>query len=191
VVGAGRIAARKVAGLLDAGAEVVVVAPEAGERVQEWATEGRITLVSREFETRDVDGSWLVLTATGDPAADRRVAAAADAARVFCGTADDPALASLHGTSVLRRGDLVVAVGTGGRSPAAAAWLRRRLETELGPEYATLVELLAAARVRLQEEGRATEGADWQMALDSGMLELIHAGRVDEAEELLRACLWS
>jgi precorrin-2 dehydrogenase/sirohydrochlorin ferrochelatase len=98
---------------------------------------------------------------------------------------------SLTAVSALRRGDLVVTVGTGGRSPALAAWLRRRLADELGPEYATLVDIMSEARERLRSEGRPTEDADWQSALNSGMLDLIRAGRVDEAEELLRACLWS
>jgi siroheme synthase (precorrin-2 oxidase/ferrochelatase) len=93
--------------------------------------------------------------------------------------------------SVLRRGDLVVTVGTGGRSPALAAWLRERLTQELGPEYETLLELLAEAREGFRADGRSSEDADWRRALDSGMLELIRAGRVPEAKELLRTCLSS
>ena len=191
VVGAGRIAARKVATLLEADAEVVVVAPAAVDQVREWAAAGRVVLIDRAFEPADLEGAWLVVTATGDHEVDRGVAEAAEAARVWCNAADDPELCSFTAVSALRRGDLVVTVGTAGRSPALAAWLRRRLEREIGPEYATLVDLLGAARTRLREEGRATEDADWQSALDSGMLDLIRAGRVDEAEELLRACLWS
>jgi siroheme synthase-like protein len=191
VVGGGRIAARKVAGLLDAGATVDVVAPAPGERVRAWAADGAVTLHERPFAPADLDGAWLAFTATGDPAVDRSVAAAADAARVWLGSADDPTVGSLTGVSALRRGDLLVAVGTGGRSPALAAWLRRRLGEEIGPEYARLVDIMSEARERLRAEGRPTEDADWQTALDSGMLDLIRAGRVDEAEELLRACLWS
>jgi siroheme synthase (precorrin-2 oxidase/ferrochelatase) len=93
--------------------------------------------------------------------------------------------------SVLRRGDLVVTVGTGGRSPALAAWLRERLTQELGPEYETLLELLAEAREGFRAEGRSSEDADWRRALDSGMLDLIRAGRLPEAKELLRTCLSS
>jgi len=191
VVGAGRIAARKVAGLLEAGADVVVVAPVAGDRVREWAADGAVTLQERAFAPSDLDDAWLAFSATGNPGVDRAVAEAAEAARVWLGTADDAGLGSLTAVSALRRGDLVVTVGTGGRSPALAAWLRRRLAEELGPEYATLVDIMSGARERLRSEGRPSEDADWQSALDSGMLDLIRAGRVDEAEELLRACLWS
>lgn len=191
VVGAGRIAARKVAGLVEAGAEVVVVAPTVGERVRDWAAAGAITLHERAFRPADLEGAWLAFSATGDPAVDRTVAEAAEAGRVWLGTADEPSVGSLTAVSALRRGDLVVTVGTGGRSPALAKWLRRRLADELGPEYATLVDIMSEARERLRSEGRPTEDADWQSALDSGMLDLIRAGRADEAEELLRACLWS
>ena len=93
--------------------------------------------------------------------------------------------------SVVRRGDLVVTIGTGGRSPALATWLRRRLDDELGPEYETLLDLLAEAREEVRASGRSSEEPDWQQALDSGMLDLIRAGRTDEAKELLRACLSS
>ena len=72
-----------------------------------------------------------------------------------------------------------------------ATWLRRRFTEELGPEYATLLDVLSEAREELRATGRSSEDPDWQSALDSGMLELIRAGRVDEAKEILRACLWS
>jgi siroheme synthase (precorrin-2 oxidase/ferrochelatase) len=85
----------------------------------------------------------------------------------------------------------VVTIGTGGRSPALAAWLRRRLTEELGPEYATLLDVLSEAREELRAAGRSSEDPDWQSAIDSGMLDAIRAGRVNEAKEILRACLWS
>jgi siroheme synthase (precorrin-2 oxidase/ferrochelatase) len=85
----------------------------------------------------------------------------------------------------------VVTVGTGGRSPALAAWMKERFTAELGPEYETLLELLSEAREAMRADGRSTEDADWKRALDSGMLELVRAGRVTEAKELLRSCLSS
>jgi siroheme synthase-like protein len=191
VVGAGRIAARKIDALLAAGGDVHVVAPEVGAEVRAWADEGRLTLAEREFEPSDLDAAWLSTTATGVPAVDHAVFEAGEARRVWVNSADDPDNCSFTLTSVLRRGDLVVTVGTGGRSPALAAWLRRRLAEELGPEYATLLDVLSEAREALRAEGRSSEEPDWQSALDSGMLDLIRAGHVEEAKEILRACLWS
>jgi siroheme synthase-like protein len=191
VVGAGRIAARKIDALLAAGADVHVVAIDVGAEVREWADEGRLALSQRPFEPRDLDDAWLATTATGIPDVDHAVFEAGKARRVWVNSADDPANCSFTLTSVVRRGDLVVTVGTGGRSPALAAWLRRRLGEELGPEYATLLDVLSEAREELRAAGRSSEDADWQSALDSGMLELIRAGNVEEAKEILRACLWS
>jgi siroheme synthase-like protein len=191
VVGAGRIAARKIEPLLDAGADVVVVAPEAGEEIRGWAAAGRLTLVERGFVATDLDGAWLATTATGMPEVDHAVFGAGEARRIWVNSADDPANCSFTLTSVVRQGDLVVTVGTGGRSPALATWLRRRFTEELGPEYATLLDVLSEAREEVRSSGRSSEDPDWQLALDSGMLELIRAGRVDEAKEMLRACLSS
>jgi siroheme synthase-like protein len=191
VVGAGRIAARKIDALLAAGAAVEVVAPSVGDAVRTWADAGALILVERAFAPSDLDGAWLATAATGDADVDAAVFAAGEARRVWVNSADDPAHCSFTLMSVVRRGDLVVTVGTGGRSPALATFLRRRLDAEIGPEYVTLLDVLAEAREALQAAGRSTEDPDWQQALDSGMLDLIRAGRVDDAKELLRSCLWS
>jgi len=191
VVGAGRIAARKIEPLLDAGAVVEVVAPAAGDEVRAWADAGRLVLHQRPFAAADVEGAWLALTATDDPAVNAAVHAAAEAARVWVNSADDPANCSFTLMSVIRRGDLVVSVGTGGRSPALATHLRRRLGEEIGPEYETLVDLLSEAREALRSTGRSSEDANWQSVFDGGIVEMVRTGRVDEARELLRTCLSS
>lgn len=189
VVGAGKVAARKIDALLAAGADVTVVAPELGDEVRAWRDSGRVTVVERGFEPADLEGAWLATTATDEPDVNRAVFEAGEARRVWVNSADDPRNCSFTLMSVVRRGDVVVTVGTGGRSPALAAWLRARLDTELGPEYETLLTLLADAREEMRAAGRSSEDADWNRALDSGMLDLIRAGRVGDAEELLRSCL--
>jgi len=189
VVGGGRIAARKVQPLLDLGADVVVVAPVIAAEIRGWADAGRCRITEREFRADDLAGAWLVFTATGDPAVDAAVFAAGEAARTWVNSADDPAHCSFTMMSVVRRADLVVAFGTGGRSPALAAHLRRLLTEELGPEYEVLLDLLAEAREGLRASGRSSEDADWQRAFDSGIVELVRAGRVADAKELLNSCL--
>jgi siroheme synthase-like protein len=189
VVGAGRIAARKIDALLAAGAHVAVVAPRLGDEVRNWRDAGRITVLERGFDPADLDDAWLATTATDDPDVNRAVFEAGEQRRVWVNSADDPRNCSFTLMSVVRRGDVVVTVGTGGRSPALAAWLRRRLDDDLGPEYETLLELLAEAREEMRADGRSSEDADWNRALDSGMLDLIRAGRLGDAKELLRSCL--
>jgi siroheme synthase-like protein len=191
VVGAGRIAARKIEALVDAGAEVHVIATELGSEVREWRDAGRVTADERAFAPEDLDGAWLATTATSEPAVNQAVFDAGEARRVWVNSADDPERCSFTLMSVIRQGDLVVTIGTGGRSPALAAWLKDRLTGELGPEYAVACDLLSEAREAVRATGRTSETVDWRRALDSGMVELIRAGRTAEAKELLEACLSS
>src|SRR4029077_16016353 len=145
----------------------------------------------RAFAATDLDGAWLAFTATDDPSVNAAVADAAADRRIWVNSADDPANCSFTLMSVIRRGDLVVTIGTGGRSPALAAQLRRRLEEEIGPEYETLLDLLAEAREALRGAGRSSEDANWQSVFDGGIVALVRSGRVDEARESLRTCLSS
>jgi len=191
VVGAGRVAARKVAGLLDAGAVVHIVAPVVGPEVAAWRDTGRVTVDERPFRPGDLDGAWLATTATPDPAVNAAVYEAGEARRVFVNAADDPAHCSFTLMSVVRQGDLVVTIGTGGRSPALATYLKDHVATEMGPEWGVLLDLLADEREQARATGVSTETLDWRQALDSGILDLVRTGRVAQAKELLRACLSS
>ncbi len=189
VVGGGRIAARKIGPLLELDAAVEVVARQVGDEVRAWADAGRVVLHQRAFAADDLRDAWLAFTATDDPAVNAAVHTAGEAARVWVNSADDPANCSFTLMSVIRRADLVVTVGTGGRSPALAAHLRRVWEDELGPEYETLLDVLSDAREELRASGRSSEDADWQRVFDEGIVELVRAGRIDDAKELLKTCL--
>ena len=191
VVGAGRVAARKIAGLLDAGGVVHVVAPRLGDEVGAWRDAGLLTVAERPFRADDLDGAWLATAATPDPEVNAAVYEAGEARRVFVNAADDPAHCSFTLVSVVRQGDLVVTIGTGGRSPALATYLKDHVATEMGPEWGALLDLLAEEREAARAAGVSTETLDWRQALDSGILDLVRAGRVAQAKELLRACLSS
>ncbi len=189
VVGGGRVAAQKVRGLAEAEARVFVVAPRVGDDVRAVPD---VTWDERPYRAEDLDGCALVITATDDPAVNRQVFLDAEARGLWVNSADDPLNCTFTLPARVRRGDLLVTVSTSGRSPAVASFVRRWLEEQLGPEFETLLELVAAEREQLQREGRSTEGVDWQKAIDSGMLlELIREGRLAEAKERLQACLSS
>jgi precorrin-2 dehydrogenase / sirohydrochlorin ferrochelatase len=188
VVGGGPVAAQKAAGLLECQALVHVVASRVGPEVR--ALED-VTWDERPYRRGEVDGYWLVVTATDDPEVNRAVSVDATERRIWVNSADDPANCSFTLPSRVRRGPLMVAVSTGGHSPALATWLRRRFEAELGPEYDQLLGILTEVREEIRAAGRPTEGLDWQAGLDSGMLELIREGRLAEAKERLQACLSS
>lgn len=185
VIGGGAVAARKVAGLVEAGALVTVVAPAIDDRIRELGAE----VVERPYRAGDLDGAWLAIAATDDPGVNQQVHADGLAARVWVNAADEPAACSFTLPAVLRRGPVSVAVSTGGHSPALAGWLRDRIAEQLGPEFGRLAELLSEARDELQAAGRSTEGLDWRRALDSDMLDLIRKGRMAQARERLQACL--
>jgi len=189
VVGAGRIAARKTEGILEVGGDVHVVAPRVGDEIRALADAGRLTVSEREFTGTDLDDAWLAFAATDDPEVNASVHDAGEARRVWVNAADDPGNCSFTLMSKVRRGDIVVSIGTGGRSPALATWLKERVESELGPEYMTLLEILSEAREEIRAGGGSSEDADWRSAFDSGILDLVRSDRLDEAKELLRSCL--
>jgi precorrin-2 dehydrogenase/sirohydrochlorin ferrochelatase len=186
VVGGGRVAREKVRGLLAAGAVVTVVAPEVDA---ELAALPGVAIERRTYARGEVAAYRLAIAATDDASVNRSVYLDGEAAGVWVNSADDPDNCSMTLPAVVRRGPITVTVATGGRSPAYASWLRTRLEAELGPEHELLLGLLAERREALRSEGIATEGLSWHQALESGMLDLVRAGRIAEARELLQACL--
>ncbi|HVL92934.1 MAG TPA: bifunctional precorrin-2 dehydrogenase/sirohydrochlorin ferrochelatase [Acidimicrobiales bacterium] len=187
VVGGGAVAARKVGGLLDAGAVVHVVARRVGPEVRALGASWE----ERDFAAEDLGGARLAFAATDDPAVNAAVLAAGEAAGVWVNAADDPANCSFTLPAVVRRGPVTVAVSTAGHSPALAGWLARQVADRLGPEHEVLAELLSQQREEVRAAGRSTEGLDWQSALNSDMLDLIRAGKVQQAKERLEACLSS
>jgi siroheme synthase-like protein len=194
VVGGGAVALHKVRGLVVAGALVTVVAPELDTGIVEVAATGgggSVVAEARPYRPGEAAGYRLVVAATGDPVINQRVYDDAEAAGVWINSADDPERCTVTLPARLQQGRLTVTVSTAGHSPAVAAWVRDRLADELGPEYDQLVGLLAEERTRILAEGRSPQDLDWRSALDSGILDLIRAGRLEAARERLRACLSS
>jgi precorrin-2 dehydrogenase len=163
VVGAGPVAARKVAALAAAGASVRVVAPEIApdldrDRVAE--------LHQRTYEPGDLDGVRLVVTATGHADVDARVAADATAAGIWVNAADQPSDCTFILPAVARNGPLTIAVSTDGTSPALARRLRDRADELLTDEAAALAGELAARRAAVRAAGGSTEDVDWSELID-------------------------
>jgi precorrin-2 dehydrogenase / sirohydrochlorin ferrochelatase len=149
VVGAGSLAQSKIPGLLEAGARVGVVAPQANAAVSHWALSGKITWKQRSFEPTDLDGAFLVIAATSSSALNRTVFRQARRRGVLCNAVDDPERCDFYYPAVVRRGALQLAISTGGLSPALAQRLRRELEEQFGPEYAEWVEQLGRSRQQI------------------------------------------
>ncbi len=186
VVGGGAVAERKVEGLVAAGARVTVVAPRVTLRLAALAAEERLRHVAREYRDGDVVGHDLVFVAVGDEAVGRAVGDEARARGAWVNVADDPARCDFILPSVLRRGDLLVAVTTGGTSPALARAVRERLEGVVTEEYAGLAALVADVRRELRASAASPDAVAWSRALDDDLRRLVRDGRSDEARRRLR-----
>jgi siroheme synthase-like protein len=189
VVGGGTVAARKVEGLLECGASVTVVAPVLGPVLKQLARSGAIAVRLRPYKDGDLLGASLAIAATDDPAANAAIAAEARAHGVWLNAADDPDRCDFILPAVVRRGDLQIAISTGGRSPALARRVREDLERLLPPEYADLLPLLADLRAELRREGAELPPERWQSAVDDSVLARLRAGDQAGARALLRAGL--
>jgi precorrin-2 dehydrogenase/sirohydrochlorin ferrochelatase len=146
VVGAGKVGEPKIAGLLDTGAHIRVVALEAGPEVRGWAREGKIDLEIRHFKADDLDGAFLAVVATSSRTLNERIYDEAQRRGVLCNVVDVPDLCDFYYPSVVRRGDLQIAVSTAGNSPSLAQKIRQQLEKQFGPAYAEWVRELGETR---------------------------------------------
>lgn len=151
VVGAGRVGEAKIGGLLAAGASVTVVAPDATEAVARLAGEGRLRWHRREFRASDLSGMTLVVAAVPRSVADA-VYREARLGGVLCNSVDDIDNCDFYYPAVVSRGDLQIAISTGGHSPALAQRLRIQLDEQFGPEYADWIQQLGAARRQLFQQ---------------------------------------
>jgi len=143
VVGGGTVALRKIESLIASGARVEVVSPEVVPEIEDLE-EVEITL--REFRTGDLEGRFLVVSATDDKSVNEAVARAARKRSMLVNVVDVPELCNFYVNSQVRRGDLTISVSTGGASPALAKRIRRDLEMQFGQEYADLLRMMAEYR---------------------------------------------
>jgi precorrin-2 dehydrogenase / sirohydrochlorin ferrochelatase len=186
MVGGGIIAGRRVDGLLTAGARVTVISPRLTRTLAALAAEGRIDHEAREYRDGDLDGADLAFVATDAGEVNAAVAREARARGVWINAADDPARCTFILPALVRRGDLTVAVATGGSSPALARAIREELETYLTDDYATLAAIAAEARRQVRAAGRPVTADAWRRALGPEVRRLIvERGRDDAKQRLL------
>jgi siroheme synthase-like protein len=183
IVGGGRVAERKIATLLRAGAHVEVVAPRVTGRIGRMARRGRVRWRRAAYRPDLLKTAPFVVAATSDPGTNRRVALAARRRGAFVSVADDPDLCTLFMPAVLRRGDLLIAVSTGGTCPGLARQLRDSLARTFGPEYASLVRIAASIRGRLRRTVRDPRARARRSSrlLGGPVLRLLRSGRTRAA----------
>ncbi len=191
VAGGGAVGTRKVQTLLECGASVKVVSPEANRRLQQLAEQGKIVLARKRYASRDLEGMFLVIGATNDQELNRRIYQDAQRCGCLCNIADQPRLCNFILPSVVQRGDLTISISTSGRSPAFAKHLRLELEKRFGEEYGVFLELMGAVREKILATGHAPEAHRelFGRLIQSDLLELIKTGDHQQIDKLLQKVL--
>jgi precorrin-2 dehydrogenase/sirohydrochlorin ferrochelatase len=191
VVGGGRVGEGKIAGLLAAAANVKVVSFEATPQIKRWTDEGRIELALRPYESADLDGSFLVIAATSDNATNVKVFNDAESRQMLCNVVDVPHLCNFILPSIVRRGDLAIAVSTGGASPALARRIRIAIGRSYGDEYALALQVLGSLRAELKQMYPDPDDRKviFERMVYSRFMELVRAGDGDGLEAWVQRCI--
>lgn len=188
VVGGGKVAARKVALLIRAGARITIVSPELCDELRLLLDQGAITSVAREFQDGDLHDCVLVIAATDNKAVNRRVSELAKAQRIPVNVVDSPKLCSFIMPSIIDRSPVQIAVSTGGASPVLARLLRSRLESFIPAAYGRLAELVNDYRQRVKQRFSNPDQRRyfWENILQGRVAELLFAGHEEKARSALQ-----
>ncbi len=191
VVGGGKVAERKIYGLLSEQAEVVIVSPEVTTTIARLAAHGQCCLQKRTYHADDLHGVFLVFAATDSPDVQQQIAVDAKASGIPVNVADKPELCTFHVPAVLRRGDLTLAVSTAGKSPALAAMVRQKLAGQYGDEYEQLLQLMGKLRPLVIGAADTSDERKtlFQNILHDDIIHWIEGGRWDKICSHLRALL--
>ena len=189
VIGGGEVAERKIQNLLECHARVTVVSPEATPSIREWASRGELQWRDRQYQPGDLKEAILAIAATDQEAVNQGVADEAAREGVILNVVDKPALCSFIAPAVVRRGEVMVAISTGGASPALARKLRESLEGSDALEYANLAGILSSARKELKRRRVEVHPDRWQECITSELVALVKDGKSQQALDQLIANL--
>ncbi len=179
------MAERRVDGLLNAGAAVTIISPEITDRLRDAKKKAAIRHLARPYKAGDLAECDLVFLATDDVAVHHAALSEARSRAIWANSADDPENCDFILPAVIRRGELMVAISTGGASPATTRTIREELESYLTADYADLVQLAGEARRELKEKCATVSAAAWNEALKGELRRLLKEGRPKQAKALL------
>jgi siroheme synthase-like protein len=186
IVGGGEVALRKAQMLVEHGATVEVVSPTFCPELNQLVKDGTIQAIHRDYETADLNDVFLAVAATDDIKTNEKVATEARKIGILVNVVDKPDISDFIVPSYFRRGDIIVAVSTSGRSPALARKIRGELERDFKAEYAQLAVIASEVRNELKQRGVTVSGDDWQEVLNlNSLIELIRRGKNQEAREIM------
>ena len=186
VVGGGQVALRKVKALLEHGADITVISPDICPELSDLANSHKLQVSRRDYRTGDLEGSFIALVATSDHDINNKVSEEAKEKKVLVNVVDDPDISNFIVPSNVCRGDVNIAISTGGKSPALARKIRTRLEEDFGDEYASLALLIEEVRTEVKRQGIEVNGDDWQKAIDLDvMIDLLKQDKGEKAKAVL------
>ena len=185
IIGGGHETEGKIPTLLGCGAQITIVAPEVGPETQDLAKAGQLTWLSREYQTGDLTAAWIAIVGSPDRDLNHRAADEARARRIMVNTVDDIPYCDFIAPAVIRRGDLTVAISTGGGSPAMARYARQELQHLIPEEWGGVLKALADARSVIRSRGLRPDSERWQECIDDELLALIRAGATEAATQRL------
>lgn len=183
VVGGGTLATEKVEGLLIAGARITVVSPTVSSTIAYLAEGGELELRRRPYTADDLDGIYLAYGATEDRADNARVAADARRLGVIVNAVDDIPNCDFFAVSIVRRGDLQIAISTNGRSPAFARWVREYLDAWIPKAFGGVLDALADVRQDLRAQGTTPPYERWQAAIGEEVFTQLPRGNTTGTRE--------
>jgi siroheme synthase-like protein len=185
VIGGGTVGQRKVEGLLESGANVAVISPRLTEGLERLVREGVVQHIAREYQTGDLVDIDLAFATTDDGALNARIYGDARDNGVWINAADDPSHCDFILPAVIRRGDLIVGVSTGGASPALARAIREDLEEYLTDDFERIVRVAAEVRRELRQRSVQVSASRWNRALKGHFRQLMKQGSAEETKTLL------
>ena len=187
VVGGGEVGTRKVITLLECGAFVTAVSIKASEKLLKLAESDLIELKRRPYTGADLGGMFLVICATDDEELNRQVSLDAGKFNMLCNIADRPEACNFILPALVKRGDLVIAVSTSGKSPAFAKKIRKDLEKQYGVEYADFLKLMGAIRKKLLSKSHEPEAHKplFEKLINKDIVKLIKNNDADKIDSVL------
>jgi len=187
VIGGGKIAEGKVEGLLSAGAQVTIVSPDLTAHLHALVAQNQVRYIKRTYQSGDLAGAFMVICATDQTEINHQVWQEASTNRQLVNVVDDTPRCNFIAPAIFRKGDLNIAISTGGKAPALAVRLKERLQKEIGPQYERFLELSGQLREPLARNipDFETRKKLWYELVDSDILELLSQDNEPAALDLI------
>lgn len=185
IIGGGQIAEGKISKLLDSGAKIIVISPDATQGIRGFAERGQIEFDLRKYQEGDLQGAFLVIAATNDRVVNQEIFEEAEKQGILLNAVDDMPRCSFIAPSIVEKGPVTVAISTGGASPALARKLRENMEVSSALDWADATGVLSKARQIIKDKQIAVDPQRWQCCMTDELLTMIQAGHENEALDLL------